>query len=73
LGEGTTDALVAMIGMIIGSALYAEVYPFLLPRLEASEAGPLTLPEVLNLNRWAVIAALVAGFSGVLYAVRKRP
>lgn len=73
LGEGKTDALVAMAGMVIGSALYAEVYPVLLPHLTASEAGPLTLPEVLHLGRWPVIAALTVVFSGVLYAVRKRP
>jgi len=73
LGEGSLDALVAMAGMIIGSALYAEVYPALLPRLTASEAGPLTWPEVLHMNRWIVIVVLTAVFSGVLYAVRKRP
>lgn len=73
LGEGSWDAFIVMGGMVIGSALYAEAYPFLLERfLQGADAGPLTLPEVLGTDRWMVIISAAAFFTGLLFAVRKR-
>lgn len=59
LGEGRLDAVWAVLGMIAGGALYAEAYPFMLSTvLTWGDLGRLTLPQVLGLNHWLVIAPL---------------
>lgn len=65
LGEGRLDALAGMAGMLAGAALYAEAYPTMKATvLTWGDLGKLTLPQLLGLNHWPVIAAFVAG--GVL-------
>jgi hypothetical protein len=56
LGEGRLDAFWAILGMIVGAALYAEAYPRLLETVLAwGDLGKLTLPQVLGVNHWLVI------------------
>jgi len=65
LGEGRTDALAGMAGMLAGAALYAEAYPTMKATvLTWGDFGKLTLPQLLGLNHWPVIAVMVVG--GVL-------
>ena len=57
LGEGRWDALWGILGMIVGAGLYAESYPFLIKRvLGWGYYGYLTIPQLLGVNRWIVIA-----------------
>jgi len=65
LGEGRIDALAGMAGMLAGAALYAEAYPTLKQTvLTWGDFGKVTLPQLLGLNHWLVIAACLVG--GVL-------
>jgi len=62
LGEGRWDALWAILGMLAGAALFAESFPLLSRTvLTWGNLGKITLPQVLGINHWLVIAFLVAG------------
>ncbi|MCG8516316.1 MAG: YeeE/YedE family protein [Halanaerobiales bacterium] len=61
LGEGRYHAVWAILGMICGAALYAEAYPGIKDNLLVWGAkGKLTLPEILQVDHWIVISALIA-------------
>lgn len=63
LGEGRVHAFWAILGMIAGAALYAEVYPIMKKTvLTWGVFGKITLPEVLNINHWVVITIFIIGF-----------
>ena len=65
LGEGRWDAIWGMLGMLLGAAFFAEVYPFIKSTaLTWGVFGKLTVPQVLGINHWPIIIALVIG--GVL-------
>lgn len=57
LGEGRWDALWGILGMLVGAALFAEAYPALKATLLTwGDLGKLTLPQVLGVNHWLLIA-----------------
>jgi hypothetical protein len=59
LGEGRTDAFWGILGMITGAGLYVEAYPFLSRTvLTWGDLGTVTLPGLLGVNHWVVIAFL---------------
>ena len=59
LGEGRWHALFVIVGMLIGAALYAELYPWLNRTVLAwKDFGRLGLPETLGLSPWLVIGTL---------------
>lgn len=66
LGEGRWHAIWAIIGMLLGAALYAEVYPLLKNNLLSwGTLGKISIPEALGINHWIIIlifAAIAAGF-----------
>lgn len=62
LGEGASDAIPGMIGMVIGSVMYAEfVYGTKFEkRLEFLDLGRITIPDMfLVFNHWFYIIAFV--------------
>jgi uncharacterized membrane protein YedE/YeeE len=62
LGEGRLDAAWAILGMLAGAALFAEAYPALKATVMTwGDLGKLTLPQVLGVGPWPVIAAFAAG------------
>jgi hypothetical protein len=62
LGEGRWDALWGILGMLAGAALFAEVYPTLKQTvLTWGDYGKITLPQILGLNHWIVIALMIVG------------
>lgn len=62
LGEGRWDAIWGIGGMLVGAAIYAEVYPVMKKTvLTWGDYGKLTLPGVLGINHWLLIVALMAG------------
>jgi hypothetical protein len=66
LGEGRYDALWGMLGMLCGAAFFAEVFPALEGNLLAwGYLGQLTLPQLLKVNHWVIVAPFVAG--GILF------
>jgi hypothetical protein len=61
LGEGRTDALWGILGMLTGAGLFAEVFPAIRNSiLTLGREGSITLPQVLGLNNWIVIVLFVA-------------
>lgn len=65
IGEGRWHAVFAVIGMLVGAALYAELYPFLKATvLSWKDFGKLDLPGALGVSPWLVavpFAGLVIG------------
>ncbi len=62
LGEGRWHAIFAVLGMIAGAALYAELYPFFKSTVLAwKNFGKIGLPEVTGLSPWVVIALFWVG------------
>jgi len=69
-GEGRRDAMVGVLGMLVGAAVYVGLYPSLQPFTESlGNRGEVTLPEVTGTSPWLWIAflaivAVVAFFVG---------
>jgi hypothetical protein len=62
-----------ILGVLIGAGLYAEVYPFLTTNLlRVGDFGKLTLPGVLGVNHWMIIAPLVVGLGAFLLWLDRR-
>lgn len=62
LGEGRRDALWGLLGMLCGAAFFAEIFPLLEDNLLVwGFLGPLTLPQVLQVNPWVIIVPAVTG------------
>ena len=56
LGEGRWHAVFAVAGMVLGAALYAEIYPFLNRTVLAwLDFGKIGLPETLGVPPWLLI------------------
>ena len=56
VGEGRWHALFAVIGMVIGAAIYAELYPTLSRTILAwKDYGRIGLPDVLKVSHWVAI------------------
>lgn len=62
LGEGRWDALWGILGMLVGAAIFAEVYPFFKETvLTWGDFGKITLPQVLGISHWFIIPLCIAG------------
>lgn len=62
LAEGRFHALWAILGMLVGAAAYAEAYPTLKGNvLSWGNYGKITVPELLSVSPWVVIAAWIIG------------
>ena len=63
IGEGRWHAIWAVLGMLLGAALFAEVYPALKASvLSWGSLGKVTLHGALGVSPWLVIPALIAGY-----------
>jgi uncharacterized membrane protein YedE/YeeE len=73
LGEGRWDALIVIVGMIVGAAIYAEVYPALKSSVLAwGNYGEITLPGILGMNHWIVIVVMAVLYIGLFYLFEKK-
>ena len=62
LGEGRWDALWGVLGMLVGAGLYAQTYSYLKENiLNWGSYGYVTIPQVIGVNHWVVIAVFIAG------------
>ena len=60
LGEGRWDAIFGILGMLVGAAIFAEVYPFLKKTiLTFGDYGKLTMPQIVGINHWFIIPILI--------------
>ncbi len=73
VAEGRWHAIFAVIGMMIGAALYAEAYPLMLKSVLAwKDFGKITIPESLGISHWIVIPLFCAGTIGLFYFFEKK-
>lgn len=68
-GEGSLDALFGgVLGLLAGAGIFAEFYPRLEKGvLKRGDFGEVTIPEVLGINPWFVVAVVVSIFTGLLW------
>ena len=60
LGEGRWDAFWGILGMLVGAGIFAEFYPALKKTvLTWGDLGKITIPQILGVNHWFIIAAFV--------------
>jgi len=67
-GEGRRDAMVGVLGMLVGAGLFVALYPVLQPVMKGlGDWGEITVPETLGVSPWLIIGALViAGIIAIL-------
>ena len=66
LGEGRLHAMFVLLGMLVGAAVFAELYPFLTRTVLAwKDYGKIGWPETLGVSQWVVISALAVVFLAV--------
>ncbi len=56
---GSLDAIIVIVGMLAGMAVFGIGFPLWEKLYLAGEAGKITLPDVFGVNHWVVIGALV--------------
>lgn len=62
LAEGRWDALWGILGMLLGGAIYAEVFPFMRETvLTWGDYGKITIPQLLGVNHWFIIPIFIIG------------
>lgn len=62
LGEGRWDAAGGIVGMLVGAAVFAEVFPALKATvLTWGNFGKLTIPSILGINHWFIIVSFLFG------------
>ncbi len=62
LGEGRWDSIWGILGMLCGAAVYAEAYPTMKATvLTWGDYGKVTLPQVLGVSHWLLIAIFIVG------------
>ena len=73
LGEGRWHAVWAILGMLVGAALYAEVYPFMKSTvLSWGSLGKISVPAVTGINHWIIIIIFLAGIGGFFRWIEKK-
>lgn len=61
VAEGRTHAFWAVLGMLFGAAVFSRAYPFLKENvLTWGSLGKVTIPQLVHLNAWIVIAIFTA-------------
>ncbi len=66
LGEGRLHAMFVLLGMLVGAAVFAELYPFLTRTVLAwKDYGKIGWPETLGVSQWVVISAFAVVFLAV--------
>ncbi len=73
LGEGRWHAVFAIVGMLIGAAIYAELYPVLKTSVLAwKDFGKLGIPDALGVSPWLIIPVFWAGTIALFVWFEKR-
>ena len=73
VAEGRWHAIWAILGMLVGAALYAEAFPMLKQSvLTWGDYGKITLPGVLGVSPWVLIPIFSAAFIGMFAFFEKK-
>jgi hypothetical protein len=61
IGEGRWHGAFAVLGMMAGGALYAELYPFFLKTVLAwKDFGKIGIPETIGISHWIIVPIFCA-------------
>lgn len=69
LASGRLDALVAMIGIGSGTLLFSVLFPWIERFYKTSDMGQPTLPDLLGINHWVVLAIVFALAGSMFYTM----
>ena len=74
IAEGRWDAFWGgILGMLVGAGIFAEVYPSLKDSfLKWGDYGKLSIPALLGINHWIVIALVWVGMVSIFMVVEKK-
>jgi len=73
-GEGARDAMVGLLGMLVGAIAYVTFYPVLDPvRNFLGNAGKITLPELTETSPWLWIAGLIVAGAIAFWLLQRPP
>jgi uncharacterized membrane protein YedE/YeeE len=73
-GEGSRDAMVGVLGMITGAGVFVAAYHVLEPlALSLGDWGKVTVPGLLDVSPWIVIAVLAVVVPLLLRWISRRP
>ena len=73
LGEGRWHAIFAVIGMITGAAIYAELYPFFKSTILAwKDFGKIGLPEIIGVSPWVIVFLFCCGTAALFFWFEKK-
>lgn len=69
LGDGSRHAWFGVLGMLVGAAVFAELYPWLKDTvLPVGDVGKVTIPGAAHLSPWVFIIAL-AVIAAIVFAL----
>ena len=72
VAEGRWHAVFAVLGMLVGAAVYAEAYPAMQATvLTWGDFGKVTLPAAVGVSPWVLIPLFCAGFIGLFWCFEK--
>ena len=71
LSSGRIDALFTLIGVGVGSLVFAFFFPLLENFYNASAMGGVTLPQLLGINHWLVVVSVVAIAVGMFFIIER--
>jgi len=73
IGQGSLDALLGgVVGILIGAGLFAAIYHKIhKPVLSKGHFGEITLPELLRVNHWVVVAVVALIILALLGYIEK--
>ncbi|RJQ56906.1 MAG: YeeE/YedE family protein [Desulfobacteraceae bacterium] len=73
VGEGRWDGLWGVFGMLLGAAIYAEIFPVMKRTvLTWGDFGKLTLPGAIGVNHWIVIPLFLLAGIGLFVFFERR-
>ncbi len=73
LADGRLHAAFAIAGMVVGAAIYAEIYPFLKTTVLAwKDFGKIGLPDALGISPWIIVVAFWGVSVGLFYIFEKK-
>ncbi len=75
VATGKVDGMVYVGGLLAGMFVYAELSPVLMPFVNSTSMGQITIPQYFNLPVFGVVAAVIvmalAGFYGATIVEKK--
>lgn len=73
LAEGRIHAAWAILGMLVGAAIYAEAYPLMEGSLLTwGNYGKISLPQILGISPWPIVLIFIIFGLGMFYWFEKK-